>query len=538
MTRTRLRRLTRPQGWIALAAGLLVALSLPPWGLWPLAFVGIALFEVCLGDHPTRGERATRGWLFAAGWLFPGMGWMWFLTAPGYVVAGAMFAGLHALAAVVSPTGPWRVVGRPAAHTFVEALRMMFPFGGVPLASLAIGQAGGPLLSVARLGGVLLLTWLVFQIGFALAGPSPFVPVMARRRGATSEPHGAYAFTVAALVIVLAALAPSGSDTGRSLRVTVVQGGGPQGTHAVNTDSRVVVERHLAATRTIQPGTADLVVWPENVIDVPTFLGSRELDEIAAEAARIGAPFAVGITEDIPAGTPGGVEHFLNAQAVVTPAGEVTSRYEKVHRVPYGEYVPMRGLLEALGAPVGQVPKDAIAGDGPSVLILPDGTTLGVVISWEVFFGERARDAVQHGAELILNPTNGSSYTGTILQTQQVASSKLRATETGRWLVQASPTGFSGFISPDGDVYQRTAVSEREVIARSVPLREGTTWYTALGDLPFSTLVAAALLGSSAIAGNWPTRLRARRRRPGPADIPTDLGTGGAPRPTTGAQIE
>ncbi|MEK7426070.1 MAG: hypothetical protein AAB131_19780, partial [Actinomycetota bacterium] len=99
---------------IALGAGLLVALSLPPWGLWPLAFVGVAVFEVALGEHPSRGERAWRGWFFAAGWLFPGMWWMWFLSAPGYLVAGALFAGLHALAAVVAPTGRWRVIGRPA----------------------------------------------------------------------------------------------------------------------------------------------------------------------------------------------------------------------------------------------------------------------------------------------------------------------------------------------------------------------------------------------------------------------------------------
>ncbi len=515
-THRRLHRLTQPQGWIALCAGFLVALSLPPWGFWPLAFAGIALFEVSLGERPTRGERAARGWLFAAGWLFPGMAWMWFLTAPGYVVAAAMFAGLHALAAVVSPIGPWRVIGRPLAHTLVEALRLVFPFGGVPLASLAIGQAGGPLLGVARVGGVLLLTWLVFQIGFALAGPSPFVPAMARRRsaGAISQPHGAIGFGAAALVIALAGLAPSGTDTGRSLRITVVQGGGPQGTRAAVTDPRDVVERHLDATRLILAGTADLVLWPENVIDVPTFLGSRELDEITAEAARIGAPFAVGITEDVPADTPGGVEHFLNAQVVVTPSGDVVSRYEKIHRVPFGEYVPMRGLLESLGAPVDQVPKDAIPGTGPAVLTLPGGTVVGVVISWEVFFGERARDAAEHGAELILNPTNGSSYTGTILQTQQVASSRLRATETGRWVVQASPTGFSGFISADGDVFQRTAVSEQAVISQVVPLRHGTTWYTSLGDLPFAILAAVALFGASAIAGNWPNRLRARRRPP------------------------
>jgi apolipoprotein N-acyltransferase len=478
---------------------------MPPWGLWPLAFVGVALFEVSLGEFPTRRERAARGWLFAAGWLFPAMGWMWFLTSPGYLVAGALFAGLHALAACAAPTGPWRVIGRPAAHALVEALRLVVPFGGVPLATLAIGQAGGPFAGVARVGGVLLLSWLVLQIGFSLAGPSPFVPAMARRGGAIAQWHGAIGLAAVGLVVVLAAVAPSGSDTGRSLRVTAVQGGGPQGTKAINTDPRDVVERHLAATATIPAGSADLVVWPENVIDVPEFATSRELAEVAAEARRIGAPFAVGITEDVPRSDELPVGAFLNAQVVVTPEGDVVSRYDKVRRVPFGEYMPLRGLLSALGAPVDQVPRDAIAGTGPAVLDLPTGERMAVVISWEVFFGSRARDGVREGGELIVNPTNGSSYTGTILQSQQVASSRLRAIENGRWLVQVSPTGFSAFVTDRGEVLDRTGVSEQQVISRVVPLHEGSTWYLSLGGLPFVVLMV-----STAALAWW----RGRERRP------------------------
>ncbi len=77
-----------------------------------------------------------------------------------------------------------------------------------------------------------------------------------------------------------------------------MQGGGPQGTRAIHSDPREVVDRHLEATRTIEPGSADLVVWPENVVDVATLAGSTELGEVTAEATRIGAPFAVGVTED------------------------------------------------------------------------------------------------------------------------------------------------------------------------------------------------------------------------------------------------
>jgi apolipoprotein N-acyltransferase len=503
---------------IAIGAGVSVALSLPPWGIWPLAFVGIAMFEMSLGEKPSRRARAARGWLFAAAWMYPGLAWMWSLTVPGYFAAAAIFAGFHALAATVSPQGPWRVIGRPAAHTLAEALRLVFPVGGVPLATLPIGQSDGPLAGVVRFGGVILLTWVVFQIGFALAGPSPFVPQLARNRGRRNrgEWHGAIGIAAAIVFVVIAVtIAPSGTGTGSArpstLRVAIVQGGGPQGTRAINSDPREVVERHLAATRTIQPGSADVVVWPENVIDVPSFAGSPELGEVTAEAARIGAPLAVGITEDAPG------DHFINAQAVITEDGAIVSRYEKVHRVPFGEYMPLRGLLHALGAPTDLVPRDAVAGTGPAYLDIPvaSGTVrAAVVISWEVFFGSRVADGIEHGGTFIINPTNGSSYTGTILQSQQIASSRLRAIENGRWVAQVSPTGFSAFVSPDGEVLDRTAVSEQKVVIRTIALATGRTWYSHLGDSPFVVLVLMALLGSWIVPGKASL---ARRRATPPA---------------------
>jgi len=501
---------------------LLIALSLPPWGIWPLAFVGIILFEIALGDAPTRAVRFRYGWLFGAGWLYPGMVWMWFLTAPGYLIAGALFAVFHGLAAMITPSGNWRVIGRPLAHTLAEALRFCFPFGGVPLASLAISQSSGPFVGVARVGGPVLLTWLTFQIGFALAGPSPGVPQFAKRSrpGVSGAWHGMFALIAVVGLLIVAAIAPSGDATGKMVNVAIVQGGGPQGTRAVNVvrcnadgriddagafgGSRCVTLRHLAATRELQPADGiDVVVWPENVVDVESFSTSVAFTEIAAEARRLDATFLVGVTEETDN------NQFTNAQVVVTPDGEYTGRYDKVRRVPFGEYVPLRGLLESLGAPTNLVPRNAVAGTDPAYLTLPDGTRVAVVISWEVFFGGRARDGVSHGGQLIINPTNGSSYTWTVLQTQQIASSRLRAIETGRWVVQAAPTGFSAFVSPDGDVFDRTGVSERAIITRTLELRAGDTWYVSLGDKPWIAL-AAILLAVALWRSGW-------RPRPGSA---------------------
>ena len=488
----------KKQYLVAIVAGLLVAFSLPPWGWWPLTYVGVALFATI---KPTSNRaRFMFGTLFALAWLAPGMAWMWFLTAPGYVIAALLFSALHGIAAMVTGAvtdqHKHRAVVGPLAHTLAEALRFSFPFGGVPLATLAISHAASPIAPIVRIGGPLLLTYIVLQIGFLLA----------RLRDTETPKRSVHAALIAVVVVVLpivGSIAPHGNDIGRSLTIAAVQGGGPQGTLAINTNSRDVVVRHLDATQEIADGSAatgnqlDLVIWPENVIDVSSFSSSTERTEVAAQAARLNAPFLVGITEDLDN------KFFTNAQVVVNTDGSLGDRYDKVRRVPFGEFVPMRGLLEAVGAPVDRIPRDAKAGNDTAILRAAD-TTIAVVISWEVFFAGRANEGIEQGATLLVNPTNGSSYTGTILQTQQIASSRLRALETGRWLVQVSPTGFSAFVSPSGQVFDRTGVSEQRVITREVQLRSGRTIYSYLGDMPFILIMIASLL-AIVIAGRRTT---------------------------------
>ncbi|MBS1848585.1 MAG: apolipoprotein N-acyltransferase, partial [Actinobacteria bacterium] len=121
-----------------------------------------------------------------------------------------------------------------------------------------------------------------------------------------------------------------------------------------------------------------------------------------------------------------------------------------------------------------------------------------------VFFSGRARAAVRDGGEILLNPTNGSTYTGTLVQTQQVAASRLRALETGRWTVQVAPTGFSAIISPNGTLEQRSSISKRDVLYADVPRRSGFTLYTRMGSVP--PFVLAVIL----IGAGWVIERRSR----------------------------
>jgi apolipoprotein N-acyltransferase len=457
----------------ALFAGACLALSVPPWGWWPLAFVGVAVwFRLVSGQE--RGVRFARTWLVGAAWLFPALLWMWDLTPPGYVVACAAYAGYFGVAVALAPDGPrTRWVGFPAAVVLGELARWSFPFGGVPLAHLAMSQADAPLRYSVRIAGPLTLVALVVLGGMALAAAS-------QRQWRPA----AVAAAVVAVVGLVGFLAPSGRAVD-TIDVALVQGGGEQRTRAGDVDNAVVFGRHLEATGLVRDGV-DLVLWPENVVNTRGPLAEHpwheELQELAAD---LDATLSVGIFETIDDTT------TRNAQIVFDRDGNQVDRFDKVRIVPFGEFVPFRGLLERIAGGAGLPQRDVEAGRGPG-LLESETASLGVLISWEVFFANRGRDATEAGAQILTNPTNGSSYWLTQVQTQQVASSRLRALESGRWVIQSAPTGFTGVVDPDGRLLARTSLEEQAVIHHTVELREGTTWAVAVGVWPMLVLALAA----------------------------------------------
>lgn len=476
------------------ASGVALCLSLPPFGFWPLAFAGLVGVERLTADQPAR-ARFVRGWLVAMACFVPALSWMTALTIPGYLIACTLYAAMLGAGVAAAPPGRGRWLALVGTWTVAELVRWSWPFGGVPLANLAIGQVAGPLAPVLRVGGSVLLLAVTLVVGQALAA--------ATRRAWL--PAGALGGLAAALVLG-SALAPQGHDVGTAV-VALVQGGGEQGTRKTDTGVVDVFERHVTATADVEP-PVDLVVWPEDVVDTPGPLPLDPWGEVIGDLARdLDAPLVVGAVEGA------GPDHFRNSAMLFGADGEYLARYDKVHRVPFGEYVPFRSLLERV-AESALPDRDAIVGDLTNRIDVP-GPIGAVVapISWEVFFADRTREGVEDGARLVLNPTNGSSFTGTIVQTQQVASSRMRAIETGRWVLQVAPTGFSAIVDEDGRVLERSAVSERRVLQREVSLREGLTIYTRLGNGPGLALAALC------IAAGWAVQLRRDRRRGRPTRI-------------------
>ena len=490
----------------AAVGGLLLAVSLPPWpgstGTWLLGVVGAALVFAAVDDRRLR-IRVGAGMAAGLGLYLPGLWWMRDFSLPGFlatvILESAILAGATALVpgGARSRAGPgWRLAAFPAALVVAEAVRGVWPFGGLPLAGIELGQVAGPLAPAARLGGRLLVVGLVALAGAAAAtavrrrrhGPVPVEGVAAATAVRWRRPGLVPALAAVAVVVATAvagALAPSGRYNG-TLTVAAVQGGGERGLRAVDNDSAPVFDAHLDASAGVGSG-ADVVLWPEDVVDADgVFAGSPQEQALSALAAELRTTLVVGITEDA-----GDDDHFLNASVVFGPDGRVVDRYDKVHRVPFGEYIPARSFFARLGD-VSAVPRDAVAGTGPGVVDTPAGR-FGVLISYEVFFQDRSRDAVRAGGRLLLVPTNASSYRDAQVPAQQLAVARLRALETGRWVVQAAPTGYSAVVDHHGHVLARSGLGGAAILRHEVQLRTGRTVFVSLGPAPVLLAAAATL---------------------------------------------
>ncbi len=289
-----------------------------------------------------------------------------------------------------------------------------------------------------------------------------------------------------------------------------MQGGGKRGFRAVESDPGDVFGAHVTASRDLPEGL-DLVLWPENAIDVRSIEGTMQARILSAIARSTGATVVAGVTEDV------GVDRFHNVAVAWSPDGEVVDSYVKAKRVPFGEYAPYRWLFGNL-ADLSVLPRDAVAGKGPGVLDTPAGR-LGVAVSFEVFFAERARSATVEGGGVLLVPTNAASFSTSQVPTEEIAAARLRAVETGRWVLQCAPTGYSAVIDHRGRVHDRSVLGKRQLLTASVPLRSGTTPYGTYGNVPILALAFSGLVFA------WsPAALVARltRRRRSASDTGSD----------------
>lgn len=490
---------------IPLLGGALIGCSLPPLAPWPLGILGMAMVVGSLADRSWR-SRLGAGALAGIGQFSIGLAWSIQFNIGGYIALVVVESAIVAVGlSLAPPRGALRVPAVASVLVLAEWLRQSWPFGGLPLGSAVLGQTGGPLQFSARLGGPLLVLFVLALAGGALADLALAVVRRAKDAGITWI---CWLLAAAAIVgggVVAAPAIPSGA--GRSaLRVAIVQGGGRRGLDALQVPASEVFDAAVRETNRVR-GHPELILWPEDVVGMGStrFVGSRVEAELAAIARRHRATLVAGVTQDV------GRRRFLNEVVAFSPSGQLVATFEKVHRVPFGEYVPYRSFFAHL-ANLSDIPRDAIPGTGSGMIATPAGR-FAVLISYEVFFAGRGRSGVRAGGQMILVPTNTSSYSNGQAPAQEIAASRLQALEEGRYVLQAAPTGYSAVVSPSGVVSHQSALSIPTVIYATVPRLSASTLYEELGDLPVLIGSLLVLLLGWAAASELRPRSSLRRRR-------------------------
>jgi apolipoprotein N-acyltransferase len=209
-----------------------------------------------------------------------------------------------------------------------------------------------------------------------------------------------------------------------------------------------------------------------------------------------------------------------NLDVLFAPNGDIAGTYAKRHLVPFGEYVPFRGLLEGWIGALKNVPRDFVTGKTSGLFDVGGSPTsrtrIATVICFESAFGPEIRSRVRDGAQVLVVSTNNRSYRRSANSAQHVAFAQMRAAETGRPVVHAAISGITAIIDADGVVHDRTNLFDRTVVETTVAATTGQTFYVRYGEWALLTSgVGVVIAGIVALSR--------RRRAPSVDSSPDDL---------------
>ena len=478
-------------------AGAVWPLAFAPFGYFPIAFVSLAALFLAWRGCRTPRRAFLRGWLFGFGCFGAGMTWIYesfafanvagalaFVLTVGLVACLALYPAvlgwILVRAAPLGSDAPRLLAVYPAAWTLWEWVRG-WAFTGFPWLQAGYSQLDGPAagwLPVAGVHGAGALVALV-------AGGIAFTLLRRDRR--------AFALLGTAAAVWWAGTALARIDwvqpAGAPLEVAMVQGNVPQDQKWRREMRAPTLERYAELTR--QNFDADLVVWPESAM--PEFLDrlGEFTNGIRADAVERDSAVLTGALVREASGGP-----YLNA---VVMLGSERGVYYKRRLVPFGEYMPFGFVLRPVAQALGIRLSDFRRGPAEQAPIRLGPHVLGVSICYEIAFsGAVRRDLPQ--AAMLVTVSNDAWFGDTIGPHQHLEIARVRAAETGRWLVRATNTGLSVIVSSRGEV--RASLPQFEVAAGTfevVPM-QGETPYVRLGDtpvvFPLAVWLAAGLAGA------------------------------------------
>ncbi len=504
-------------GWrralIAVIAGATSALALAPFNAWPILFVTLPVL-VWLVDGSAAGRwsgawtAGLAGWCFGFGYFVAGLYWIgyaflvdaktfgWLLPVavsglPAYL---AIFTGLGLAAArLIWVRGPQRILALAATMTMAEWLRghllTGFPwntFGYALTEPLVLGQ------SVSLIG--------IWGLTFVALAVCACPAVLADDRVDTPRPYRVplIAFLVLAGLAAYGAVRLSRNPTTYvpDVRLRVMQPNLQQDVKFNYAAKDEVIARYLAlsdrATGPQSSGVHDAthLIWPESAF--PFFL-AREPDALARIAAMLkpGTELITGAVR--PAASAAGPRAY-NSVYVIDPDGSIHGIYDKVHLVPFGEYLPFQSLLEGIG--LRQLTKQVggfLSGSRRRAMEVPGAPKMMPLICYEAIFPGGAVPAGDRPGWLV-NVTNDGWFGISTGPYQHFQQARMLAIAEGLPLVRAANTGISGVIDPVGRIVQSLPLGVEGVIDAGLPKALSPTLFVALGEYPLILLLVASLL--------------------------------------------
>jgi apolipoprotein N-acyltransferase len=507
-----------PRYAAAFALGTLAAVALPPFDLAPVLIIAFAGL-IWLADGSRDGRAAfALGWWFGSGFFVAGLYWLgaallvdaarfWWLlpfAVLGVPAGLALFTAAalwahHQICRWLSLGGSARILTLVAFWAIAEWLRGHV-LSGFPWNLLGYVWAGGfpgglAMLQVSSVIGIYGLSLLTV---LAAALPARLGDLAGRRR---------VPVLVAALLIALIAafgsLRLAGDQRAMQPGITLrlVQPSIPQSLVNDNAAAVANFRRLLALTQSPAAQTPTAIIWPEG--SAPPFL-SRE----PAARRAIGAalpPKAIALVGTVRTDPPPHKPVQLwNGLDAIDASGEIVASYDKAHLVPFGEYVPLRGILPISKITPGTV--DFSAGPGPRTLTIPGLPPVGPLICYEAIFPGDVVDEL-HRPAWLLNITNDAWYGFTSGPFQHFAIARVRTVEEGLPLVRDANNGISAVFDPYGRVVARLDLDTIGALDVPLPAPLSPTLYSRWKDAPFYVLVLALL----ALAAGMSPRRRANR---------------------------
>ncbi len=352
-----------------------------------------------------------------------------------------------------------------------------FLLTGFPWASLGYSQYRIlPLIQIADITGVYGLSFLIILANVVL---------LRIIRGAVMKGPSIYPAKSAALLVVLLVLTLgygfmrlNSVERGEPLRVVLVQGNIAQDVKWDPAFQEATVAAYERLTREASAGGSGLVVWPESA--VPFYF--QDDIKYASRIKRVATDVKSYLVTGSPAyDSEGGSIRYRNSAFLLSPKGEVLGRSDKVHLVPFGEYVPLARLLPFVHKLVVGI-GDFSPGTGTFPLAIDKGK-IGVLVCFEGIFPELSRGYVRAGSRLLVNITNDAWYGRSSAPYQHLSMTVFRAVENRVPLVRAANTGITAIIDSRGHILGMTQLFRETYLAGEVRMGEGETIYTRYGDI-------------------------------------------------------